>query len=605
MARLITPWSVKGIDDETRELARRKSKDAGINIGAWINRAILEHGYHEPHGATDLPNVLETGVSEELNPKYSLDENSDNAIPQRLHQVNKNLDGELRPMMFALNNLALRLAAAEILQKNEPERTDKAEKLAPQPKPIKAVETETIDEELKKEEPINEQPMPRLERPDPSPPVDDFNTEIDVPKPFQQNTNMEQEGVPRSQNRRVSGKYLGLKGLLTLLSLIFLSVGATVSFYFFPQKTNQIVKEINAVTEHHLDAVSKTLNDALLYSQRLFASFLEKNDSVIEREKIPEINRSFGNNKESSKSFENNLKNGEPSALTNQLVIPNVKTSVSRNKAALDENQQSAPITNFRHKDITSNKTLKILQEKANSGDARAQYELGLWWIKKVIDEKNYLKAATWFKLAAIQGLKEAQYSLGVLYDAGVGMEKDENQAFLWYHAAASNHHPMAQFNIAHFYLEREDGKENFESALHWFELASKNGLDEAAHNVSILSTVDRPSKLDRSDMLKLYAREAERQLNTLSRRSDSSKLKKVIETQIIERIQDPMVKSSLILSIQKKLKLNGFYLGPIDGQLGPNIKAAISVYQLENGFRVSGTPSVQLLDYMQQKTNK
>jgi TPR repeat protein len=184
-------------------------------------------------------------------------------------------------------------------------------------------------------------------------------------------------------------------------------------------------------------------------------------------------------------------------------------------------------------------------------------------------------------------------------------MKKDENQAFLWYHAAASNHHPIAQFNIADFYLERANGKEDFESALHWFELASENGLDEAAHNVSILSTVDRFSKLDKSDMLKLYAREADRQLNTLSRRTASSELKNVIEVQKIARIQKSEVKSNLILSIQKKLRLNGFYLGPIDGQLGPNIKAAISVYQLENGFRVSGTPSIQLLEYMQQENNK
>ena len=248
---------------------------------------------------------------------------------------------------------------------------------------------------------------------------------------------------------------------------------------------------------------------------------------------------------------------------------------------------------------------MKNLQKKANSGDARAQYELGLRWTKKVTDKKNYSKAATWFKLAAVQGLKEAQYSLGVLYDAGVGLEKNENQAFLWYHAAASNHHPMAQFNIANFYLERENGKEGFESALHWFELASKNGLDEAAHNVSILSTVDRLSSLEKSDMLKLYTREAGRQLNTLSMRAASPELKNMTETQKIERIQKLEGKSSLILSIQKKLRLNGFYLGPIDGQLGPNIKAAISVYQLENGFRVSGTPSIQLLDYMQKETNK
>jgi TPR repeat protein len=270
-----------------------------------------------------------------------------------------------------------------------------------------------------------------------------------------------------------------------------------------------------------------------------------------------------------------------------------------KNKATLDENHQIAPITNFRSKNITLEKTSKFLQDKANNGNALAQYKLGLQWIKKGKNQKNYLKAATWFKLAAVQGLKEAQYSLGVLYDTGVGLEKDESQAFLWYHAAASNHHPMAQFNIANLYLVRASGKEDFESALSWFELASKNGVDEASHNVSILSTVDIFSKLEKSDMLKLYTRESGKQLNKLSRVTISSQSKNVNATQKVE------VKSSLTLSIQKNLRLNGFYLGPIDGQLGPDTKAAISVYQLENGFRVSGTPSIQLLDYMKQETNK
>ena len=246
-----------------------------------------------------------------------------------------------------------------------------------------------------------------------------------------------------------------------------------------------------------------------------------------------------------------------------------------------------------------------MLRAKANNGDALAQYKLGLHWIKKEKNQNNYLKAATWFKLAAVQGLKEAQYSLGVLYDTGVGLEKDENQAFLWYHAAANNHHPMAQFNIANFYLERENGKDDFDSALRWFELASKNGVDEAAHNASILSLVDRFSKLKKSDKLKLYTREPAKQLNKLSRSSIPFNLKNGVATLKVELTQKEKEKNSLVLSIQKELRLNGFYLGPIDGKLGPNTKAAISVYQLENGFIASGMPSIQLLDDIKRETNK
>tara|TARA_B100001057_G_scaffold158674_1_gene159210 strand:- start:4125 stop:4817 length:693 start_codon:yes stop_codon:yes gene_type:complete len=230
---------------------------------------------------------------------------------------------------------------------------------------------------------------------------------------------------------------------------------------------------------------------------------------------------------------------------------------------------------------------------------------LGLHWIKKEKSQNNYLKAATWFKLAAVQGLKNAQYILGVLYDTGVGLAKDENQAFLWYHAAANRHHPMAQFNIANFYLERENGKDDFANALRWFELASKNGVDEAAHNVSILSIVDKFSKLKKSDILKLYTREPSKQLKKLSMSSIPYKLKNGAETQKFEITQKKEIESSLVLSIQKELRLDGFYLGPLDGNLGPNTKAAISAYQLENGLVASGKPSIQLLDYIKRETNK
>jgi hypothetical protein len=58
-----------------------------------------------------------------------------------LQQLNNKLDGDLRPIMFALNNLALRLAAAEVLQKNEPKKINEIEPIATKPR---------LDEDVKK-----------------------------------------------------------------------------------------------------------------------------------------------------------------------------------------------------------------------------------------------------------------------------------------------------------------------------------------------------------------------------------------------------------------------------------------------------------------------
>ena len=600
MARLIAPWSVKGIDDETRELARRKAKNSGINIGAWINRAILDHESQEQSGATDPTNVVGDTIPEKPDAKQYSNESSNDIISQRLQQLNKNLDGELRPIMFALNNLALRLAAAEVLQKKEPKKINKIEPAVTKSKLDEDVQKEIINEEL-----INEQSTPSLERPEPFPPTVDLNEEINVSETIRQKNNMELGSVSNSENRRPNGKSFSAKAFLILLSVIVFSAGGTASFYFFPQTTNKIAKEINAATEHHLDAVSQTLNDSLIYSRRLLELFLGKSAGLMETEKKSKINRGLDSKKEDIKKTESSLGNETPPSGSGRSPLPHAGNTVSENVVALNENKKNKPINNLLHQELTQKKTPEFLRAKANNGDALAQYKLGLHWIKKGKNQNNYLKAATWFKLAAVQGLKEAQYGLGVLYDMGVGLEKDENQAFLWYHAAANHHHPMAQFNIANFYLERENGKDDFESALRWFELASKNGVDEAAHNASILSIVDRFSKLKKSDILKLYTREPAKQLNKLSRSSILYKLKGGVTIQKVELTQKEEVKSSLVLSMQKELRLNGFYIGPIDGKLGPNTKAAISVYQLENGFIASGMPSTQLLDYIKRETNK
>ena len=42
MSQALTPWSVKGIDEETRKTARHKAKEAGLPIGTWIDKIILE-----------------------------------------------------------------------------------------------------------------------------------------------------------------------------------------------------------------------------------------------------------------------------------------------------------------------------------------------------------------------------------------------------------------------------------------------------------------------------------------------------------------------------------------------------------------------------------
>jgi len=53
---------------------------------------------------------------------------------------------------------------------------------------------------------------------------------------------------------------------------------------------------------------------------------------------------------------------------------------------------------------------------------------------------------------------------------------------------------------------------------------------------------------------------------------------------------------NSMETSVQLALTRSGYYNGPIDGDIGPMSRRAISNYQADRGFRITGYPDNQLL---------
>ena len=197
-----------------------------------------------------------------------------------------------------------------------------------------------------------------------------------------------------------------------------------------------------------------------------------------------------------------------------------------------------------------------------------------------------------------------------MLYNEGAGVAKDRTQAFLWFHAAAKEGHPVAQFNLACLYLLGEGRVKNYTKALYWFEASSNSGVDKAAHNFSILSKVMEIPKLEKSEIPKLYGIDSVDQLSKvisdLSVKTYNQTKLELVSSQnnkLLDEKEDKL--NRLVFNIQKRLKLDGFYVGSLDGFLGPNTESAIRVYQLEHGFRVSGIPSIDLLKRMEETSSR
>ncbi len=91
---------------------------------------------------------------------------------------------------------------------------------------------------------------------------------------------------------------------------------------------------------------------------------------------------------------------------------------------------------------------VSTVREAAESGNAEAQFFLGLMYEKGAGVEKNYKQADAWYRKAARQGHALAQNNLGSMYYYGKGVEKDYLQAFGWYQMAARQGIPEAQTNL-------------------------------------------------------------------------------------------------------------------------------------------------------------
>jgi len=60
---------------------------------------------------------------------------------------------------------------------------------------------------------------------------------------------------------------------------------------------------------------------------------------------------------------------------------------------------------------------------------------------------------------------------------------------------------------------------------------------------------------------------------------------------------QESPRRNSMDASVQMALTRSGYYNGPIDGNIGPMSRRAISNYQADRGFRVTGYPDSTLLN--------
>jgi TPR repeat protein len=128
------------------------------------------------------------------------------------------------------------------------------------------------------------------------------------------------------------------------------------------------------------------------------------------------------------------------------------------------------------------------LLERAHSGDANAQFELG----RAFEDGKGFLQddglAVEWFRKAAEQGNAKAQSSLGAMYSVGRGVARDKEEAVRWYKKAARQGLPEGMYSLAIAYFNGEGVSGDLNLAYAWMLAAKDRGNVQAGEALKHIS---------------------------------------------------------------------------------------------------------------------
>jgi len=178
--------------------------------------------------------------------------------------------------------------------------------------------------------------------------------------------------------------------------------------------------------------------------------------------------------------------------------------AVGRSLAQQSPDPKQANIIAYAHFKALTSVELDALLSKAQSGEAEAQYWVGIlytegrvpknleeggrWLLKSA--EQGYAPAQRlyglmsarvnppvgerWMLRAAEQGDAEAQFWLGIAYEQNWFGTTDVKEAVKWYQKAAQGGNPDAQVELGHKYEYGEGVEQSFKLAAEWYRRAAE-----------------------------------------------------------------------------------------------------------------------------------
>lgn len=614
-----TPWSVKGVDEETRALARDAAQASGLTIGAWIDQAILRHagllpveedGAPEPVDSPDQVAVLEAQAE---------------ALAQTADAAERRLNASLKPAALDVAQAAQRMVALESSFragapfKPKPALPDEADSNSSETPPEDAIEVDLSSPSPEEAVAVEPTAGP-LE--DPERPVRD-------------------ETTPAEARRRVSGKMIVGTGVLAL------GIAAGVALM------------------SQADRIG--LGPALQRLERMVEGWVEDVGSSLQREARPLERAETPPPSQSARPVEPTPADdpAPPQGLTAPGVAPRVAPVAAAapeqtetlpepppptppqalpaaprtlpplraTEAAPERPPESAPelkapekiaaapepssaeqpaappaLSRTRLNDRSVPREpaafARWVEDRAKQGERMAQHDLAVLFAQGEGRPQDMEKAAYWFREAAVQGVSNAQYNLGVLYETGRGVQQDDVRALLWYHSAAEQGHAKAQHNLGSFYAAGRGIPVSYGEARKWLRRSGDQGFAPALRDLARIEERGLGAPPDIEKARALYAQamvlgdeEAAKRLTALPP-VPAGAMTVAAGNGGDSLVLSPDAERETIRAVQRFLAVGAADV-TVDGLMGEKTREAIRDYERKAGLPVTGQVGSRLLNHM------
>ncbi len=149
-------------------------------------------------------------------------------------------------------------------------------------------------------------------------------------------------------------------------------------------------------------------------------------------------------------------------------------------------------------------------RQKAQLGDASAQYRFGVCYYRGLGIERNYAEAVRWYRAAAEQRFAKAEYALGYLYHHGQGVKEDSAEAARWYREAAEQGDADAEYALGSLYENGDGVPRDAALAARWYREAAEQGSAMAQYELGFMYYKCDGVKRDYAEAVALYRKAAE-----------------------------------------------------------------------------------------------